>query len=68
MCNLNLIGAEKSPRFTKREENFDRFLQWLTEHGVSTDNVTIERFDKEGWGLRAQNDISVSNCNTVPKV
>lgn len=44
-----------------RDDNIDKFMSWFTDNGGIANNVKIHRFDNEGYGLIATNDIKVSH-------
>lgn len=52
-------------KLSNREQGFDQFMEWLHSEGVDTEAVSIDKFDKEGYGLKANRLISVGHTNNL---
>lgn len=50
----------------KRDDHVDSFLTWLHENNVNTDRVSIEKFEVEGYGLKAEREIEVCTLQRLP--
>ena len=35
------------------------FMTWLHDNGVNTDRVSIDNFEVEGYGLKAEKEVEV---------
>ena len=49
-----------------RADNFPSYIKWLNKHDVDTSSVSIQKFEKEEYGLQAEKDIKVEYNKGFP--